>query len=150
MIGSQKGIVVVRRNLAGGRYSRQPFLDLAMPVLETPSRVWRRIQAADDLALPSLPSLPAIDDDDLEEEDETDPQPIHSRPTPSLVASTKKSTTVRFAETHESFEFSDILPITHQSILTDDDGDKPQVDYSIDLKSHISVSINILTGYWDY
>jgi len=111
-----------------------------MPVFETPSRVWRRIQAADDLALPSLPSLPAIDNDDLE--DESDSRPLQS--TPSLVASTKKATTVRFAETHESFEFSDILPITHQSILTEDDGDKPPVDYSIDLNTHISVSNPIM------
>jgi hypothetical protein len=39
-----------------------------MPLLETPSRVWRRIQDAQDVDMPSLPSLPAIDDitDDLD------------------------------------------------------------------------------------
>jgi hypothetical protein len=113
-----------------------------MPMFETPSRVWRRIQAAEDLALPSLPSLPAIDIDNEDLEDESESRPLQS--TPSLIASTKKSTTVRFAETHESFEFSDILPITHQSILTEDDGDKPPVDYSVDLKTHISVSNSLL------
>ena len=39
-------------------YSR----DATMPLLETPSRVWRRIQDAQDVDMPSLPSLPAIDD----------------------------------------------------------------------------------------
>ena len=33
-----------------------------MPLLETPSRVWRRIQDAQHVDMPSLPSLPAIDD----------------------------------------------------------------------------------------
>lgn len=107
-----------------------------MPVLETPSRVWRRIQAADDLAVPSLPSLPGIDSLDEDDEDDNGEQApsklFQSARNTSL--STKKSTTttVRFADKHESFEFSDILPITHQSLLTDeDDGDKLPVDYSI-------------------
>jgi hypothetical protein len=102
-----------------------------MPVLETPSRVWRRIQAAEDLAVPSLPSLPAIDDDDLDLDDSSNVLIV--QPTPSASISGKRSTTVRFAETHESFEFSDIQPITkHDSILTDDD-DKLSLDYSISL-----------------
>lgn len=33
-----------------------------MPLLETPSRVWRRIEDAQHIDMPSLPSLPAIDD----------------------------------------------------------------------------------------
>jgi hypothetical protein len=33
-----------------------------MPLLETPSRVWRRIEDAQHVDMPSLPSLPAIDD----------------------------------------------------------------------------------------
>jgi hypothetical protein len=33
-----------------------------MPLLETPSRIWRRIQDAQHIDMPSLPSLPAIDD----------------------------------------------------------------------------------------
>ncbi|KAG8812078.1 hypothetical protein FRC17_002209, partial [Serendipita sp. 399] len=106
-----------------------------MPVLETPSRVWRRIQAADDLSVPSLPSLPAIDDNDDVEDDSLPlkpPQPNHS-----ASISVKRSTTVRFAEVHESFEFSDIQPITHQSILSEEDGDKLPADYSSNLSSHI-------------
>ncbi|KIM34091.1 hypothetical protein M408DRAFT_325604 [Serendipita vermifera MAFF 305830] len=111
-----------------------------MPVLETPSRVWRRIQEADDLAVPSLPSLPAIDS--LDEDDDDDNDQVASKLFESArntSLSTKKSTTVRFADKHESFEFSDILPITHQSLLTDeDDGDKLPADYSIALNPHIS------------
>ena len=39
-----------------------------MPLLETPSRVWRRIQDAQHVDMPSLPSLPAIEDitDDID------------------------------------------------------------------------------------
>jgi len=37
-------------------------LNTPMPLLETPSRVWRRIQDAQHVDMPSLPSLPAIDD----------------------------------------------------------------------------------------
>jgi hypothetical protein len=33
-----------------------------MPLLETPSRVWRRIEDAQHIDMPSLPSLPTIDD----------------------------------------------------------------------------------------
>ena len=107
----------------------------SMPVLETPSRVWRRIQAADDLAVPSLPSLPGIDS--LDEDDDDDNEPAASKLFESArnsSFSTKKSTTttVRFADKHESFEFSEILPITHQSLTDDtDDGDKLPMDYSI-------------------
>jgi hypothetical protein len=112
--------------------------------LETPSRVWRRIQAADDLAVPSLPSLPAIDslDDDEDEDDNQEPlKVVHSSPNISLSTRKSTATTVRFAEKHESFEFSDILPITHQSLITDeDDGDKLPVDYSITINPQVSVS----------
>lgn len=111
-------------------------LTRTMPVLETPSRVWRRIQAAEDLAVPSLPSLPAIDDDDLDLDESSNILIV--QPTPSASISGKRSTTVRFAETHESFEFSDIQPIRHDSILTDDD-DKLPADYSISLHSENKV-----------
>jgi hypothetical protein len=112
--------------------------------LETPSRVWRRIQAADDLAVPSLPSLPAIDsldDDDDEDDNQEALKVVHSSPNISLSTRKSTATTVRFAEKHESFEFSDILPITHQSLITDeDDGDKLPVDYSITINPQVSVS----------
>jgi len=111
--------------------------------LETPSRVWRRIEAADELAVPSLPSLPAIDNLDDDEEDEGEQSPKQT--TLSLSArkprTTATATTVRFAEKHESFEFSDILPIKHHSLLTDeDDGEKLPVDYSITINPQVSVS----------
>jgi hypothetical protein len=111
--------------------------------LETPSRVWRRIEAADDLAVPSLPSLPAIDSlDDDDDDDNQEPSKI-IRSSLNISLSTRKSTatTVRFAEKHESFEFSDIQPITHQSLITDeDDGDELPVDYSITINPQVSVS----------
>ncbi|KAF6761741.1 hypothetical protein DFP72DRAFT_629781 [Ephemerocybe angulata] len=36
-------------------------------MLETPSRIWRRIEAVQDKEMPSLPSLPGFDDDSLDE-----------------------------------------------------------------------------------
>ncbi|KAJ3509021.1 hypothetical protein NMY22_g16432 [Coprinellus aureogranulatus] len=36
-------------------------------MLETPSRIWRRIEAVQDREMPSLPSLPSFDDSDGEE-----------------------------------------------------------------------------------
>ena len=113
-----------------------------MPVLETPSRVWRRIQAADDLAVPSLPSLPAIDFDDDDEDIDEDPLPSRrSQSTPSAPLSVKKSTTVRFAEKHESFEFSNIQPIHPDSILSDEDSSKLPPEYSVDISAHFTVSL---------
>jgi len=38
---------------------------MALP-LETPSRIWRRIQARQDQDMPSLPSMPALDDSEAE------------------------------------------------------------------------------------
>ncbi|CAG8773183.1 13972_t:CDS:2, partial [Acaulospora colombiana] len=105
--------------------------DWILPEIETPSRVWRRIQAADDLAVPSLPSLPAIDFDDLDDEDEGSYPSKFPPSTTNITASAKKSSTVRFADAHESFQFSEILPINHQSILTDDDDNKLPADYSV-------------------
>ncbi|CAG7847478.1 SubName: Full=Uncharacterized protein {ECO:0000313/EMBL:CCA70757.1} [Serendipita indica DSM 11827] len=109
-----------------------------MPVLETPSRVWRRIQAADDLAVPSLPSLPAIDIDD---DDDVDDDPLPSKraqSTPSASISVKKSTTVRFAEKHESFEFSNIQPIHPDSLLSDEDSNKLPPEYSVDISAQFT------------
>ncbi|TFY56456.1 hypothetical protein EVJ58_g7633 [Rhodofomes roseus] len=69
-------------------------------MLETPSRVWRRIEAVESKDMPSLPSLPAFDDSqdasesdtNLELNDESqDILPIHS--TPAL--STHTQTTIR-------------------------------------------------------
>jgi hypothetical protein len=36
-------------------------------MLETPSRIWRRIEAVQDKEMPSLPSLPSFDDDSADE-----------------------------------------------------------------------------------
>lgn len=83
--------------------------------LETPSRVWRRIQADQDMDMPSLPSLPAFEDsgaphsttdETIDEQDSQDmdiASPIQSTPAVlSRVASTVRapsstSSTARFA-----------------------------------------------------
>jgi hypothetical protein len=72
-----------------------------MALLETPSRIWRRIEANEDNDMPSLPSLPAFDDsapgaptDTTSESDQdVDPDislPVHS--TPALLSHTATST----------------------------------------------------------
>ncbi|KAG2358530.1 hypothetical protein BDR07DRAFT_268225 [Suillus spraguei] len=84
-----------------------------MAMLETPSRIWRRIQAADEGEPPSLPSLPAFDysgaqDSDSDQhstDDGPDILPVHSTPAPisaHTVTSTIRlqsstSSTARFA-----------------------------------------------------
>lgn len=79
-------------------------------LLETPSRVWRRIQVDQDRDMPSLPSLPAFDDsadpqtilDQSSEDDMPIASPIHSTPAALSYASTIRapsstSSTARFA-----------------------------------------------------
>ncbi|EIW75087.1 hypothetical protein CONPUDRAFT_169516 [Coniophora puteana RWD-64-598 SS2] len=90
-----------------------------MAMLETPSRIWRRIEAADGDELPSLPSLPAFDQTQAppseSEESSTDDNdnddhnnhllPVHSTPAPSSHGNTatfrlppsSASSTARFA-----------------------------------------------------
>ncbi|KAJ6619906.1 hypothetical protein B0H10DRAFT_2024000 [Mycena sp. CBHHK59/15] len=86
-------------------------------MLETPSRIWRRIEAIEDRDMPSLPSLPAFGDSeegeslnqisDRNDEGEVDDQlsnistPMHSTPATSHHASTLRAasstSTSRFA-----------------------------------------------------
>ncbi|CDO73312.1 hypothetical protein BN946_scf185008.g74 [Trametes cinnabarina] len=81
-------------------------------LLETPSRVWRRIQVDQDRDMPSLPSLPAFDDsadphitttDDGSEDEMQIASPIHSTPAAlsnaasTLRAPSSTSSTARFA-----------------------------------------------------
>ncbi|KAI0664228.1 hypothetical protein C8Q70DRAFT_225129 [Cubamyces menziesii] len=81
-------------------------------LLETPSRVWRRIQADQDRDMPSLPSLPAFDDsadpqttvdEGDSEEDMQIASPIHSTPVvlsqaaSTIRAPSSTSSTARFA-----------------------------------------------------
>ncbi|KAI9064084.1 hypothetical protein FKP32DRAFT_1625808 [Trametes sanguinea] len=80
--------------------------------LETPSRVWRRIQVNQEQDMPSLPSLPAFDDsadphittsDDGSEDDMQIASPIHSTPAAlsnaasTIRAPSSTSSTARFA-----------------------------------------------------
>lgn len=89
-------------------------------MLETPSRIWRRIEEVEDRDMPSLPSLPAFEDSveeemnsssDRHDEEEVDDQlsdistPIHSTPALSshhtvgstIRAPSSTSSTARFA-----------------------------------------------------
>jgi hypothetical protein len=84
-----------------------------MAMLETPSRIWRRIEAIEGQDMPSLPSLPAYDDSIAASSDSVDaesepldliPTPIHSTPAPtsshatSTVRRSSSSSTARFAQ----------------------------------------------------
>jgi hypothetical protein len=87
-------------------------------MLETPSRIWRRIQAADEGEPPSLPSLPAFDysaasdsDSDVHSSDNgADILPVHSTPaavsahtaTSTIRLQSSTSSTVRFASSLDS------------------------------------------------
>lgn len=80
-------------------------------MLETPSRVWRRIEAVEGRDMPSLPSLPALDDSEDDPETSTNPDqsesqdilPVHSTPALSHLTQTtirpptSTSSTARFA-----------------------------------------------------
>ncbi|RDB15355.1 Spindle pole body protein pcp1 [Hypsizygus marmoreus] len=71
-------------------------------MLETPSRVWRRIEAIEDRDMPSLPSLPAFEDsadvEQSEDHDELDEDlidiasPMHSTPATTSAHHTAAST----------------------------------------------------------
>ncbi|KZT69318.1 hypothetical protein DAEQUDRAFT_745317 [Daedalea quercina L-15889] len=82
-------------------------------MLETPSRVWRRIESVEGRDMPSLPSLPAFDDseDDPESDINAEPSdespdilPVHSTPALSsqtqttIRAPSSTSSTARFAQ----------------------------------------------------
>lgn len=91
-------------------------------VLETPSRIWRRIEAVEDLDMPSLPSLPPFEDsaaqfssEMLDEHDEDEDQeegqgdisaPIHSTPTANSGHHTAASTIRPPASTGSSARFA--------------------------------------------
>ncbi|KAG6811541.1 hypothetical protein H0H92_006894 [Tricholoma furcatifolium] len=89
-------------------------------MLETPSRVWRRIEAVENRDMPSLPSLPGFEDSDnpdpLEDPSETDDDasnissPMTSTPAPAsahhtiatIRPSSSTSSTARFASSIDS------------------------------------------------
>ncbi|KAG1860628.1 hypothetical protein DFJ58DRAFT_715534 [Suillus subalutaceus] len=80
-----------------------------MAMLETPSRIWRRIQAADEGEPPSLPSLPAFDDSDHNSTDDgLDILPVHSTPAP-LSAHTVTSTIRLQSSTSSTARFASSL-----------------------------------------
>ncbi|KAG5644884.1 hypothetical protein DXG03_007525 [Asterophora parasitica] len=84
-------------------------------MLETPSRVWRRIEAIEDRDMPSLPSLPGFEDlsdpghDELTEFDE-DPNdissPITSTPLPASAHHTMASTIRPTSSTSSTARFA--------------------------------------------
>ncbi|KAG1881054.1 hypothetical protein F4604DRAFT_1992869 [Suillus subluteus] len=87
-----------------------------MAMLETPSRIWRRIQAADEGEPPSLPSLPAFDDSGAQDSDSDhhstddglDILPVHSTPAP-LSAHTVTSTIRLQSSTSSTARFASSL-----------------------------------------
>ncbi|KAI0675751.1 hypothetical protein C8Q78DRAFT_964116 [Trametes maxima] len=113
-------------------------------LLETPSRVWRRIQADQDRDMPSLPSLPAFDDSvehqmTVEETSEDDMQiasPIHSTPvvlshvTSTIRAPSSTSSTARFAHSLASRSTKSSLSISRGTTS------KPSLpEYSFDISA---------------
>ncbi|CCM02678.1 uncharacterized protein FIBRA_04783 [Fibroporia radiculosa] len=101
-------------------------------MLETPSRVWRRIEAIEGQDMPSLPSLPAFEDSADHESETTDtsydhPQdvlPIHS--TPAAFSSHTMSTirppsstasTARFAHSLASRSSKSVLSASRDNIV---------------------------------
>ncbi|KAI0954730.1 hypothetical protein AcW1_006527 [Taiwanofungus camphoratus] len=103
-------------------------------MLETPSRVWRRIEAAEGREMPSLPSLPAFDDsvdEEFESTDETSDSihdsppahsPIHSTPalsshtvTSTIRAPSSTSSTARFAHSIASRSTKSALSVSRGS-----------------------------------
>ncbi|KAJ7696511.1 hypothetical protein B0H17DRAFT_1158623 [Mycena rosella] len=100
-------------------------------MLETPSRIWRRIEAIEDRDMPSLPSLPAFGDSEGEEEshnqtsnrndaDEVDEQlsdisaPMHSTP----AASSHHTSTIRAASsTSSASRFANSIARTSRSSM---------------------------------
>ncbi|KAG5654174.1 hypothetical protein H0H81_006556 [Sphagnurus paluster] len=84
-------------------------------MLETPSRVWRRIEAIEDRDMPSLPSLPGFEDSadpDLDEHSDFDDDlddisaPIHSTPAPPSAHHTMASTIRPSSSTSSTARFA--------------------------------------------
>lgn len=70
-------------------------------MLETPSRVWRRIQDNEGQDMPSLPSLPAFEDsgehetEDTDEDEDVLPNSLPLQSTPAVSAHYKSASTIR-------------------------------------------------------
>ncbi|OBZ74034.1 hypothetical protein A0H81_06284 [Grifola frondosa] len=104
-------------------------------MLETPSRVWRRIEAVEGRDMPSLPSLPSFDDsaDQLSEstedvsEDVQITSPIHSTPAPisshtrsTIRPPSSTSSTARFAHSIASRSSKSALSISRATVIKQD------------------------------
>ncbi|KAH9951077.1 hypothetical protein B0H21DRAFT_855438 [Amylocystis lapponica] len=112
-------------------------------MLETPSRVWRRIEAIEGRDMPSLPSLPAFEDSEQLSESNEDtnddfPEPLPIQSTPALSHRTVNSTirppssassTVRFAQSIASRSSKSALSASRGS------AQKPALDASFDISS---------------
>lgn len=80
--------------------------DLLMALVETPSRIWRRIEADEQNDVPSLPDLPSFEHSNdvnattTSEESHRSTSPIQSTPVPSSAVRLQSSTpsTARFAQ----------------------------------------------------
>lgn len=126
-------------------------------MLETPSRVWRRIEAVEGRDMPSLPSLPALDDslDDPETSSNPDQSddsqnilPVHSTPALSshtqttIRAPQSTSSTARFAHSIASRSSKSALSASGMTTV------KPPSDETFDI-SRIP-SLPDVNGAHDY
>ncbi|KAG5725048.1 hypothetical protein E4T56_gene12404 [Termitomyces sp. T112] len=94
-------------------------------MLETPSRVWRRIEAVEDRDMPSLPSLPGFDDSndpdpsggpsDLDDDSEGISPPVTSTPAPASSNHTMTSTIRPSSSTSSTARFASSI-VTSRSM----------------------------------
>lgn len=87
-----------------------------MAMLETPSRVWRRIEEIEGRDMPSLPSLPPFEDsaEDPDELDELDydlnlSSPLHSTPATASMHNTAASTIRPTSSTSSTARFANSI-----------------------------------------
>ncbi|KAH7915256.1 hypothetical protein BJ138DRAFT_1055109 [Hygrophoropsis aurantiaca] len=80
-----------------------------MALMETPSRIWRRIQAVDEGEPPSLPSIPAFDtsvitesDSDHSTDDNEHILPVHSTPAAASSYTKSNASTIRLQSSTSS------------------------------------------------
>lgn len=127
-----------------------------MAMLETPSRVWRRIEAVEDRDMPSLPSLPPFEDSAeidqssseidaaLRDENLSDiSAPIHSTPaaisshtaTSTIRAKSSTSSTARFASSIASRSTKSSLALSAKTNGSSNSARRSQRADSFDISS---------------
>lgn len=130
---------------------------MATAMLETPSRIWRRIEAIEDRDMPSLPSLPLFDEDsevmqndydDQFQEDLNISSRIHSTP-PSAHhtnTSTARPTDLSMMDALESISQASSPPFSPEA-MDRQETPKKNYNYSMSLKSEPKVNTNTHSLY---